>query len=348
MNTAAVPMRTIGPMLLTGPIVNDEVMVPLATYETPLWATTNRGAKVSRLSGGIVAAIIDERMTRSILLEAASVIDILAVAQALPVRIHELQAIVTARSRFAKLIGIHPQLVGSLLFIRFEFTTGDASGHNMVTQAADDLMQWLLQQYPVLRHISVSGNMCVDKKVSAINGLLGRGKHVIAEVMIPQDVCRQVLKTEPALIAELNIKKNLIGSIVAGGLRTANAHFANMLLGFYLATGQDAANIVEGSQGMVHTELRGNDLYFSVSVPNLIVGTVGNGKDLPFVEANLAAMGCTEKRNPGDNARRLAVIAAGAILCGELSLMAAQTNPGELMQAHVVMERHILNSTTTS
>lgn len=339
MNTASVPMRTIGPMLLAGPVVNEAVMVPLATYEIPLWATTNRGAKVSRLSGGIVAAIIDERMTRSILLEAASVIDILAVAQALPGRLAELQLVVAARSRYAKLIAIHPQLVGCLLYIRFEFTTGDAAGHNMVTQASDDLMQWILQQYPVLRHISVSGNICVDKKVSAINGLFGRGKHVIAEMLIPRDVCRQVLKTEPALMTELNIKKNLIGSIASGGLRTANAHFANMLLGFYLATGQDAANIVEGSQGMVHTELRGEDLYFSVSVPNLIVGTVGNGKELPFVQANLAAMGCTEPRAPGENSRRLAVIAAGAVLCGELSLMAAQTNPGELMRSHVAMER---------
>lgn len=343
MNTASIPMRTIGPMLLTGPVVNEEVMVPLATYEIPLWATTNRGAKVSRLSGGIMAAVIDERMSRSILLEATSVIDTLVVAKALPERLFELQQVVSARSRFAKLIAVHSQLVGCLLYIRFEFTTGDAAGHNMVTQASDDLMHWILQAYPVLRHISVSGNICVDKKVSAINGLLGRGKHVIAEVMIPHDVCVQVLKTKPELIAELNVKKNLMGSIVAGGLRSANAHFANMLLGFYLATGQDAANIVEGSQGMVHTELRGDDLYFSVSVPNLIVGTVGNGKDLPFVQTNLEMMGCAEERAPGENARRLAVIAAGAILCGELSLMAAQTNPGELMRAHVAMERHTVN-----
>ncbi len=348
MHTAAVPMKTIGPILFAGPTIHESITVPLATYETPLWATTNRGAKVSRLSGGIIAAIVDERMTRSVLVEAASVVDALAVASALPERFVELQHIVSSRSRFAKLIAVHPHLVGNLLYIRFELTTGDASGHNMVTQAADDLMQWLLQQYPVLRHISVSGNMCVDKKVSAINGLFGRGKHVIAEVLIPRAVCQQVLKTEPALLAELNIKKNLIGSIAAGSLRTANAHFANMLLGFYLATGQDAANIVEGSQGMVHTELRGEDLYFSVSVPNLIVGTVGNGKDLPFVQENLALMGCAEPRAPGDNARRLALIAAGAILCGELSLMAAQTNPGELMQAHVAMERHTVTSTQNS
>src|SRR5690606_23507333 len=119
-----------------------------------------------------------------------------------------------------------------------------------------------------------------------------------------------------------------------------NAHFANMLLGFYLATGQDAANIVEGSQGFTLAEARGDEgLYFSVTLPNLIVGTVGNGKGLPFVEANLRDLGCLEARAPGANARRLAVLCAATVLCGELSLLAAQTNPGELMAAHLRLER---------
>ncbi len=112
-----------------------------------------------------------------------------------------------------------------------------------------------------------------------------------------------------------------------------------MLLAFYLATGQDAANIVEGSQGIVHAEVRGEDLYFSVTLPNIIVGTVGNGKQLDFVQNNLAMLGCMEARAPGANARRLAIIAAATVLCGELSLLAAQTNPGELMRSHIQLER---------
>jgi len=130
---------------------------------------------------------------------------------------------------------------------------------------------------------------------------------------------------------------------MAGGLRTANAHFANMLLGFYLATGQDAANIIEGSQGMVHAEVRGQDLYFTVTLPNIIVGTVGSGKTYDFVRENLRMLGCLEEREPGENARRLAIIAAGAVLCGELSLLAAQTNPGELIKSHLKLERRKSN-----
>jgi hydroxymethylglutaryl-CoA reductase (NADPH) len=340
MNTyATVPMQTIGPIKLIGNEVNDEVIVPLATYETPLWATTNRGAKVSRQAGGIRATIIDERMTRSIVLQADNAETCYQVVQDIALRELELQELVSRSSRFARLLAVNHQVVGNLLFLRFEYVTGDASGHNMVTQASDNLMLWLLQQYRQLKHVSISGNYCVDKKVSAVNGILGRGKNVVTELVISRDICQQTLKTEPEKIAELNIKKNLIGSIMAGGLRSANAHFANMLLGFYLATGQDAANIVEGSQGIVHAEMQGDDLYFSVTVPNIIVGTVGNGKHLPFVQENMAMMGCTETREPGQNARRLAIICAATVMCGELSLLAAQTNPGELMRAHVAMER---------
>jgi hydroxymethylglutaryl-CoA reductase (NADPH) len=111
------------------------------------------------------------------------------------------------------------------------------------------------------------------------------------------------------------------------------------LLATYLATGQDAANIVEGSQGITIAESREGDLYFSVTLPNVIVGTVGHGKDLGFVEENLRLLGCKESREPGKNARRLAAIIAATVLCGELSLLAALTNQGELMRAHQVFER---------
>jgi hydroxymethylglutaryl-CoA reductase (NADPH) len=210
----------------------------------------------------------------------------------------------------------------------------------MVTLAAERMMDWILKNYPALRYVSISGNYCSDKKTSAVNGILGRGKNVVAEVTIPRQLLKRMLKTTPEKIIDLNIKKNLLGNIVSGGLRTANAHFANMLLAFYLATGQDAANIIEASQGMVHAELRGDDLYFSVTLPNLIVGSIGNGKTHDFVRENLQLLGCTEEREPGVNARRLAVIAAATVLCGELSLLAAQTNPHELMRSHLQFERN--------
>lgn len=336
---AQVPMELIGPVKIIGPILNEEVMVPLATYEIPLWASTNRGARVSMRSGGIQAVIIDDRMTRSVLLQAPDSEIALRFVHSIRSRITDLQVVTSQTSRFARLLEINHQIIANMVFLRLEFYTGDAAGHNMVTKAADRIMKWLLEQYPLMQYISISGNFCTDKKVSAVNGILGRGKNVITELVVPRKICQRYLRAAPEKIVELNIKKNLIGSLVSGGVRSANAHFANTLLGVYLATGQDAANIVEGSQGFVHAELRGEDLYISATLPNLIIGTVGNGKDLDFVQRNLNLMGCHVERESGENAKRLAAIIAATVLCGELSLLAAQTNPGELMKAHEKLER---------
>jgi len=319
--------------------MNEDVHVPLATYELPLWPSTNRGAKISRLAGGINVVVVDDRMTRSILLEAPNALRAVEMVRDLEQRHEELNAIITNTSNYAKLLDIHSQIVGTLVYLRIECSSGDASGHNMVTQASQHIMNWLLDQYSDMQYVSVSANYCTDKKVSAVNGILGRGKYVIAEVTIPKEICSNDLRTTAQKIVELNTKKNLIGTTLAGGLRTANAHFANILLAAYLATGQDAANIVEGSQGIVYADNRNDDLYFSVTLPNIIVGTVGNGKGLNFVQKNLADLGCLEQRAPGENATRLAVIIAATVLCGELSLMAALTNPGELMRSHLLLER---------
>ncbi len=337
---AQIPMQFVGPLRVSGNTVQGEFEVPLATYETPLWPSVNRGARISmKCDEGIKCTVIDERMTRSVLFEAPDAGAALFALEQIKADFSELKTVVEGTSRFAKLIDLHSQIAGNLLFIRFEFTTGDASGHNMCTQAAEALMNRILEKQPDLKYGSISGNYCSDKKATAVNGILGRGKYVVAEILIPGKICRRFLKTEPHKIAELNIRKNLIGTLLAGGSRSANAHFANMLLGFYLATGQDAANIVEGSQGLTMAEVRGDDLYFSVTLPNLIMGTVGNGKGLDFVLENMARMGLTENREPGVNSRRLACLCAASVLCGELSLLAAQTNPGELMAAHRRIER---------
>jgi len=338
-SAAPIPMRWVGPLKITGNTINEKIAIPLATYETPLWHSVGRGARVSTLTQGILTTVVDERMSRSILLEAEDAGQALKALQAIKQSFDQLADVVSQTSRFAKLVDINAQIVGNLLYLRLEFTTGDASGHNMVTNAADKLFPWLLTRYPYLKYSSISANYCSDKKATAVNGILGRGKNVISEILISRDLCQRKLNTTPEKMVDLNIKKNLIGTMIAGGLRSANAHYANMLLAFYLATGQDAANIIEGSQGVVHAEVRGDDLYFSCTIPNIIVGTVGNGKGLDFVEQNLSLLGCKDERIAGENARRLAAICAATVLCGELSLLAAQTNPGELMQAHIDLER---------
>ncbi|MES2204619.1 MAG: hypothetical protein V4496_05285 [Pseudomonadota bacterium] len=186
MQHALIPMQTVGPMPIFGPELTDHVHVPLATYETPLWASVDRGARIASYCGqGICAIVTNERMTRSITLEASTIIEAQQAIHSILNNIDKLNDVVAKTSRFAKLIHIHPEQIGNLIYLRLEFTTGDASGHNMVTLASEHIQSWILEQHSELKYVAISGNLCTDKKVSAINGILGRGKSVIAELIIP-------------------------------------------------------------------------------------------------------------------------------------------------------------------
>ncbi|MGJ0203638.1 hydroxymethylglutaryl-CoA reductase [Leucobacter sp. gxy201] len=340
-----IPTRWVGPLRVSGDAITAdepfaEISVPLATYETPLWPSVGRGASISReIEGGIRTVVLGERMTRSVIFVADGAVLADSAARTIRARLGELQEVTSAGSLHAQLLEAHTEVVGNLLFVRFAFLTGDASGHNMVTKSADALMERILSWGLGIDYGSISGNFCSDKKATAVNGILGRGRNVVAEIVLPHEVVERRLRSSARQIADLVVRKNLVGSTIAGAIRSANAHYANMLLAFYLATGQDAANIVEGSQGITYAEERPDGLYFSCTLPHLIVGTVGNGKHLEHVNVNLDRLGCREEREPGANARRLAALMAATVLCGELSLLAAQTNPGELMAAHLLMER---------
>jgi hydroxymethylglutaryl-CoA reductase (NADPH) len=338
-----IPTKSVGPIAINFSQKKESFLVPLATYEKPLFYTVSRGAKVTRQIGGINATIIKSCMTRSVILEAQNAKDAYELSRYLEEKstVEYFQEFVTKTSAYAKLLSITTKIIAKIIYIRFTFDTKEASGHNMATKAADYIIDHILKDNTDFSYISISGNICCDKKNSSINSILGRGHSVIIEGEISSEICRDTLRTTPEKIVELNNKKNLIGSIIAGGVQTANAHFANMMAAFYLATGQDVANIVEGSQGITYAEVTKNqNLYFSVSCPNIIIGTIGNGKDLSHVLQNLKNIECYNIDNPdGSNAKKLAQICASAIWCGELSLLAAITNKGELVASHIKIER---------
>jgi hydroxymethylglutaryl-CoA reductase (NADPH) len=341
-STTAVPTRWVGPIAFkrlhyTNKVVEGfEISAPLATYETTLFASVSRGLKAIRLANTLETSVLSDRMTRSILLEAESVHDahqtLLKIQSGLARYQRE---VVEALSQHTRLEKLDAQQVANLLYLRFSFHTGNASGHNMSTFAADRIAEEILKEHPTLKYVSVSANYCIDKKTSSVNAILGRGKHTIASVRLSRSVCASILKTTPERILDLNLKKNMIGSILAGSAQSANAHYANMLLAFYIATGQDGANVVEGSQGITHAYLDQDELVFSVNLPNIIVGTIGHGKHQPDASQALKRMGCEGE----DSAQTLAQIAAALVLAGELSLMSALTNRNELTRSHQTLER---------
>jgi hydroxymethylglutaryl-CoA reductase (NADPH) len=340
--TTPIPTRWVGPIAFASVSTLgksqtiESVEVPLATLETTLFFSVQRGSRVIKKSGGVHSTLISDSMTRSFTLQTTQASEAALISSFVKTNLPTLQKeVVSKLSRFAQLQTIDVYQVANLVYLRIAIFSDNASGHNMVTLVADGIGDYLLKKFIFASYVSVSGNMCVDKKVSVINAIKGRGKHIIAEITIPKAVVKSELKTTPEKIVDLNIKKNLLGSIMAGSVHSANAHYANMLLAIYLATGQDAANIVEGSQGITYAEVKNGDLYFSVTIPNVIVGTIGNGKNESPFQERLLKMGCS-----GDGgSQTLAHLVGATVLAGELSLMAALTNPHELMRAHTSIER---------
>jgi hydroxymethylglutaryl-CoA reductase (NADPH) len=221
-----------------------------------------------------------------------------------------------------ELLAVDPYVVGDSVFLRFVYDTKDAMGMNMATIATREAAEVVEVETPASL-VAVSGNLCSDKKPAAINAVEGRGRSVTADVKIPRETVEERLHTTPEAIGEANTRKNLVGSAKAGSLGF-NAHAANVVAAAFLATGQDAAQVVEGSNAITTIEAREDHLYASVSLASLEVGTVGGGTKLATQSEGLDVLGLRGGGNPaGTNAEALAEVIAVGALAGELSLLAA-------------------------
>jgi hydroxymethylglutaryl-CoA reductase (NADPH) len=237
-------------------------------------------------------------------------------------------------SRFLRLVEIKTQAIGTSIFVRFRFSSGDAMGMNMATIACDRVVRELIEPETGVCCVALSGNYCVDKKPSAINFLEGRGKRIRAEVELGAETLEGCLKTCAEALIEVQYRKNLIGSIAAGAMGS-NAHFANVLAAFFLATGQDVAQVVEGSMGMTTVESAGQGgVRASIFMPDVPLGVVGGGTALETQREALSLLGAEAvPDSPGTGCLRLAEILGATVLAGEISLMAAFTS-GDLAAAH--------------
>lgn len=226
--------------------------------------------------------------------------------------------------------------------MRFTCSTGDAMGMNMVSKGVQNVLDCLHDDFPDMDIISISGNYCSDKKPAAVNWIEGRGKSIVCEAIIKEDVVRTVLKTNVPALVELNMLKNLTGSAVAGALGGFNAHASNIVSAIFIATGQDPAQNVESSHCITMMEAvnDGKDLHVSVTMPSIEVGTVGGGTQLASQSACLNLLGVkgASMESPGANSRLLASIVAGSVMAGELSLMSALA-AGQLVRSHMKYNR---------
>ena len=334
-----IPVGIVGPLRVNGDYAKGDFYVPLATTEGALVASVNRGAKAVTASGGAYVKVLKDGMTRAPLIWTPSVVEAVRFVEWVKANMEVLRGKVSEVTRHGRLLDLQPFIVGNLVWLRFIYSTGDAMGMNMATIASDRICSYIEQSYDgEARCISLSGNMCVDKKPAIINRLLGRGKYVVAEALIPASVAESVLKARIDLIHYINQAKNLLGSGVAGSV-SFNAHYANIIAAIFIATGQDVAQVVESSMGFTWTELRGDSLYISVTLPSLEVGTVGGGTRLRTQREALSIMGVAGGGNPpGVNALKFAEIVAATVLAGELNLLAALAS-GHLARAHEKLGR---------
>ena len=333
------PLGVVGPL----PIDGVPYRIPLATTEGALVASTNRGCTALRASGGVIAEVLEDGMTRAPLVAMPCLRTARAVKDwcAAPANFAALQRAFGSTTRFGSLSRLDCTLAGRLLYLRFKCATGDAMGMNMITKGVSECLNVLRAAFPAMRVMALSGNMCTDKKPSAINWVQGRGKTVVVEARLPADVLRSVLKTTAAKMAELNTAKNLIGSALAGSIGGNNAHASNLVTAVFLATGQDPAQNVESSNCLMQMEaLEDGALLVSATMPSLEVGTVGGGTGLPAQGACLDMLGCrgAHRTSPGDNARQLAKVVAATVLAGEISLMAALCT-NDLLGSHLKLNR---------
>ncbi len=327
-----IPLGIAGPLSVRGEHARGDFFIPLATTEAALVATINRGCSVVTESGGALVRVIKDEMTRAPVFRTEGIEHALHVSEWIARNFRKLQTATRSTTKHGRLLSAAPHVAGRTMFVRFSFSTQDAMGMNMATIASQKMCD-LIERETGAKTISVSGNMCVDKKPSAMNFLEGRGKTVLAESVISERIVKAKLHSTPDEIADTSIRKNMVGSAMSLSYGF-NSHFANMAAAMFIATGQDAAQVVEASMGISLAEKVNGGLYISVRLPALEVGTVGGGTSLPTQSEALDLMGC---RGRG-RALKLAEIMGAVILAGELSTLAAQSK-GELAAAHARMAR---------
>lgn len=322
----------------------EKTPVFLATTEGKLVAGVNRGASAINKSGGTRTKVLKSSMTRSVIVETNGVNDSGKIVEFM----NSQQGWKFTEEEFAKstkhgkLNALEAISTGRLVYIRYGADTKAAMGMNMVTIASTATTLALLEKMSKeginAWMISESGNMCTDKKPAMINVIKGRGISVIAEAVLKKEVLEEYFKVNAPAIREINYAKNYVGSGLAGAAH--NGQMANILAATFLAYGQDAAQVVDAVNAFTDVKALDNgDLYISVYLPALEIGTYGGGTARETQkELLIASKVYGEGDEEGKTKSRLAELIASAVLAGELNLLSAEAG-NELSASHAKVKR---------
>ena len=332
--TVKIPVGLAGPLRVNGLFASGDYLLPLATTEAALVASYSRGAQVMTEAGGCSALLLNEGVSRAPgfafrnLREAGNFVS-WAILQ-----LDAFKLVAEATTKHGKLIDMHVTVEGNHVYLRFEYTTGDAAGQNMVTLATEAICRHINEAAPTKpQYYFVEANLSGDKKASVQSFASVRGKKVTAEVVLPADLLAKRLHTTAEAMTNY-WRMSAMGGVLSGTIGV-QGHYANGLAALYLACGQDVACVAESAVGVTRFEIvNGADLYAAVTLPNLIVGTVGGGTGLPSQKACLEILGL----HGAGHAQAFAELCAALALAGELSITAALC-AGEFARAHRKLAR---------
>ena len=312
---AQVPIGLAGPLLVNGEYAKGEFFVPLATTEGTLVASYNRGMKLLRESGGVTTTVVDDAMQRAPVFVFKSAREAQEFSIWIKENFAEIKAKAETTTSVGKLRDIQQFPASRFLYLRFNFTTGDAAGQNMVGKATKAACDWIVSIYPDIERYQLEGGFATDKKTSWVNTLNTRGKKVIAEATIPAAKLKSIMHVSVEQIFEARLTSQLGGYLA--GVNNNGAHSANGITAIFIACGQDAANVAESSAAAIYAEItNAGDYYFSITIPSLIVATYGGGTGLATQRECLELLDCYG----AGKAKKFAEIIAATVLCGELSL----------------------------
>jgi len=329
-----VPVGLAGPLRVNGTHARGDFYIPLATTEAALVASYSRGAQVISDAGGCTAIVLNEGVTRAPAFAFDTLPEAAAFAAWASLSFEAMKAAAGETTRYGELVDMQLTVEGNHVHVQLEFTTGDAAGQNIVTFATDAICRWLIEHSPVApRRWFVEANMSGDKKATTQSFMSVRGKKVSAEVVLPASLVDARLHTTAADMARY-ASMSVLGGVMSGSIGV-QGHYANGLAALFIACGQDAACVAEAAVGVTRFDAREDGaLYAAVTLPNLIVGTVGGGTHLPTQKACLDILGLAG----AGHARAFAEVAAAVALAGEISIIAALT-AGQFTAAHQRLAR---------
>ncbi|NOI13727.1 hydroxymethylglutaryl-CoA reductase [Vibrio hepatarius] len=317
--TVKLPVGIAGPLRVNGLYANKDYLVPLATTEAALVASYNRGAQLITAAGGASAMLLNEGVTRTPVFAFERLADAGQFVAWVVTQYDHFKQVAESTTSHGKLHDINVNIDGNQVYLVFEFHTGDASGQNMVTIATHKVFHYILEHAPIEpKEAFLDGNLSGDKKPNTHTLRHVRGKKVSADVHLSRELVKKYLHTTPEKMVKFG-QMTTTGSALSGGIGV-NAHYANALAALYIACGQDAACVAESAIGMTRMEINEQGgLYACVTLPNLMLGTVGGGTGLPSQKACLDILGL----HGSGNAKALAEVAASLCLAGELSIVGA-------------------------